>query len=309
MSNALHIRTNVLIYPQLPDEILVEGHRLPVAGRSAVTAAVRGKEHRTMSIHTPHFELSPSRTSAPERRAGFGLKLAAIIGIGASALTGCASQSVEPAPAPSATASEATPQPSETNATPEQAITTDAFEISGELPPEEAITTLVNDRLSAWTMAGATQETVDGYLDDGGSSEFTKTVAASNALPITDALFVSGWQSNDSLAHYVSFEQQTNAGVLEMWILTGQSGLPQDREPYKRGISVDSVTVSNADETTVTAKVDATEHDNADKNTVGVGERISQDVAIDGNKIAGNITLKKIDDTWKIAAIEWSSRQ
>lgn len=264
-----------------------------------------------MNTRALHSELTSTPGRAPERRAGLTLTLAALVGIGAAALTGCASQTTELTAPPTATASETgTPSPDASSA-PERELTAEAWEIPGTLTPEEAATLLVDDRLSEWVMTGATQETIDGYLDAGGSSSYTRSIAETNATVIADALFVPGWRGDDALAHYVDFETEQNAANVEAWILTSGSGLPQDREPYERGILVNSTTVESVEGDTAHVIVAATEFDNADRNSVGVGERISRtpEQVIDGDMISGDITLRMVDGAWKVAAISWSARE
>lgn len=265
-----------------------------------------------MNTRAFHSELTPTPDRTPERRAGLTLTLATLVGIGAAALTGCASQTTELTAPPTATATETgTPTP-DASSTPERELIAEAWEIPGALTPEEAATLLVDDRLSEWVMTGATDNALDdsyNYAD--GLSAYTRSVAETNAAVIADALFVPDWRGDEVLAHYVDFETTQNAANVEAWILTSGSGLPQDREPYERGISVNSTTVESVEGDTAHVIVAATEFDNADRNSVGVGERISRtpEQVIDGDMISGDITLQKIDGAWKVAAISWSARE
>jgi hypothetical protein len=142
--------------------------------------------------------------------------------------------------------------------------TNETFKIPGRLSPEEAVTMLVNGRLGAWDYAGATQETVDGYLRTGGSSDYVKAVAEKNAAVVADALFIPGWQGVESMAHYAELAKESNATVLESRILTHTSGSPQDRETPRSRTSVDSTELTAITGNIVTLIVDATEHDSSD---------------------------------------------
>lgn len=239
-----------------------------------------------------------------ERRAGLPLKLAVLLSAGSAALSGCAAQGPELTPPPT-TVETVAPTP-EASAAPEQEITTEAFEIPGNLSPEDAVTVFVNQRLSAWFMAGATQETIDGYYAAGGSSDFMRSVAEDNAAVIADALFVPDWRGNDELAHYVDFEADKNATMLELWFLTRQSGKPIDREPFERTIDIDSIDSAVVDGDSVALSVSATERDNRDQNSV---REQTSETFMSPDPITGDITLQKVDDTWRVAAIDWSARQ
>ncbi len=237
-----------------------------------------------------------------------GLAVAAGAAFGVNALN--AAPKSEPTAAAPANPSDAAPSPSgeaspDATDNPEALpITTEAYEISGDLSPEQAVTTFVNDRLGPWSMAGATQETVDGYFASGGSSEYTRTVAAKNAEVIADAVLVPGWRSDEKLSQYVDFEQGSNAMILETWILTKESGLPQDKEPYTRRIAVDSVRVVSSDGNSAEIDVDATERDNSNTNR---GSQLLEGRFTNNNKVAGRVSIEKVDDTWKIEAISWRS--
>ena len=141
-----------------------------------------------MNTRAPHPELISERTRLPERRAGLSLKLAAIVGIGSAALVGCASQAPDLVPPPSTTTSESSAPTPEASATPEQEITVEALEIPANLSPEEAATVLVEDRLSTWYMAGATQDTATDYYNDRGSFSYIERIAGANAQIFADAL-------------------------------------------------------------------------------------------------------------------------
>jgi hypothetical protein len=259
--------------------------------------------------------------ASPKRRRGLVIGLgvgAAGLAVAAGAVFGVNSLNAAPKSDPTAGApanpSDTAPSPSG-EASPDAAtnrealpITTEAYEISGDLSPEQAVTTFVNDRLSPWSMAGATEETVSGYVSAGGSSDYIRAVAAKNADVIADALFMPGWKFDDKLRDYVAFEQQNNAGALEMWVLTSGSALPQDREPYTRSVTVDDVAVKSAEGNSAVLSVDVTEHDNADQNTVD--ERITRTAAqvIEGKKSTGTIAIQKFESTWRVSAIEWKPR-
>ncbi|MEV7769908.1 hypothetical protein [Microbacterium sp. NPDC086615] len=258
--------------------------------------------------------------SSPKRRRGLVVGLgagAAGLAVAAGAVFGVNALNTAPKSEPTAAApanpSDTAPSPNgeaspDAAANPEALpITTEAYEISGELSPEQAVTTFVNDRLSPWSMAGATQETIEGHATNL-SDEYTKAIAAENAKVIADALFVPGWQSNEKLRNYVAFEQRNNAGALEMWYLTSESGLPQDREPYTRSVTVEDVTVISDEGDSAVLSVDVAEHDNADKNTVD--ERITRTAAqvIEGKKSTGTIAIQKVENTWRVSDIEWTAR-
>lgn len=256
---------------------------------------------------------------SPKSRRGLVLGLgagAAGLAVAAGAVFGVNALNAAPKPEPTAAApanpSDTAPS-SNGEASPDAAanpealpVTTEAYEISGDLSPEQAVRTFVNDRLSPWSMAGATQETVDGYFASGGSSEYTKTVAAKNAEIIADAVLVPGWRSDEKLSQYVDFEQGSNAMILETWILTKESGLPQDKEPYIHDIEVDSVRLISSDEDSAEVDVTATERDNSDLNR---GSQLLEGRFTNGNKIAGRVSIEKVENTWKAGAISWRARE
>lgn len=262
-----------------------------------------------MNTRASHPELISERTRLPERRVGLSLKLAAIVGIGSAALVGCASQAPDLVPPPSTTTSESSGSTPEASATPEQELTVEALEIPATLSPEAAVTILVEERLSTWAMVGASEATLDAYLQSSSVHGFFDALSEANAPQIADALFIPGWKDDESLARYVDWSTEKNARSVEAWVLTSGSGLPQDIEPYERSINLDSVTVVGEQDGTTRVTVEATEHDNADRNSVGPGERIEQSTPLDGNRIIGDITLQQIDGAWKIAAIAWSARE
>lgn len=237
--------------------------------------------------------------------AGLALAAGALIGVNAAGQA----PNTEPTAAAPADPSETPTDVEPTPASPEAGteVSAQAYEISGDLSAADAVMVFVNDRLSAWTMAGATQETVDDYLASGGRTSYFDEVAGENSLVIANALFVPGWRDDDALAHYVDWETAGNANSLKLWTLTRESGLPQDREPYVRSVAVNSVQVVSNEPDTARFAVIATEHDNADQNSVGVGERISQPEPLDGHSVTGDITLQRVDGTWKVAAISWAA--
>lgn len=261
-----------------------------------------------MNNRAIHSELIHDGATAPERRAGLGLKLAALVGIGSAALAGCASQTAELAPPPSSTASESPAPTPEATAMPEQELTVEAMEIPATLSPEEAATILVEDRLSNWYMAGATKDIAAGYYSEGGSFSYVERIASANSRIFAEALFVPDWRSNEQLSDYVDWKREQNASALELWIKTSDSGYPQDREAYERSATFDSVTFNDLESGVAYLKVDATEHDNADRNRAG--EELAPNIdPIDGNRISGDIELRQIDGTWKIASIAWTARE
>lgn len=244
------------------------------------------------------------------------LTAVSVFGIG-KALDNGGESNLPPEDEPVATApvnpsDEATPSAAETSApqpggVEDEPVTTSAFEVSGELTPEKAAEVIVGDRISKWTMAGANQDTINKYFAASKPSDATDKIAADNKSIIADALFIPTWNdgNHEQLADYVDFETNNNSAVLQAWVLTKEGGFPQDHEPYVRTLAVDSVSVESEQEDSAIINVAATEKDNSDQNR---GEELLNGKFSNNNRIAGKITIQKINQTWKIAAIEWTSR-
>jgi hypothetical protein len=144
---------------------------------------------------------------------------------------------------------EATPTLS---AAPEQQLTVQSIEIPANLSPEQLGVTLIQDRLSQWEMAGATDANTTAWLQAPSADAFTLDLAQQNADVFSQALLVEGWQSDPSLISFSAAEQKFNAHILDNFWKTNhvtasdKADFPMDFAPYKRSISVAAADVTGS---------------------------------------------------------------
>ncbi len=238
--------------------------------------------------------------------AGAVLAAGAIIGI-KTAAGGSNNTSPEKDPKQTTQTPEATPTPT---ATPEQQLTVQSIEIPANLSPEQLGVALIQDRLSLWEMAGATDANTTAWDQSPNLDAFTLDLAQQNADKFSQALLVEGWQSNPSLVSFSAAEQKFNAHILDNFWKTNhitadqKATFPMDFAPYKRSVSVNpaEVTVVSQQGDTITLSVLATEHENRDRNRIGT--TLSKDNPdIEGNRFKATVTLKNVNGVEKIAAI------
>lgn len=237
--------------------------------------------------------------------AGAVLAAGAIMGI--KAADGSNNASPEKDPKQTTQTPEATPSPS---ATPEQQLTAQSIEIPASLTPEQIGVAVIQDRLSLWEMAGATDSNTTAWLHAPSADAFTLDLGQQNADKFAQALFIDGWQADASLTKFVTAEKMSNVGSVENFFKTNhitadqKATFPMDFEAYKRSVSVDpgDVTVLSQQTDTITLSILATEHDNADRNRLSSSLKGNKQ-DIEGNRFKATVTLKNVNGVEKIAAI------
>jgi hypothetical protein len=239
--------------------------------------------------------------------AGAAVIAGSVIGIKAA---GDAPKNTAPAPDPKATSQtpEATPTPS---STPEQPLTVQSLEIPANLTPEQLGVTLIQDRLSQWEMAGATDANTTAWHQAPNLDAFVLDLGQQNADKFSQALFVDGWQTDSSLASFSAAEQKSNAHTVENFFKTNhvtaseKAEFPMDFKPYNRSISVAPADVKFVSQSPgeITLSILATEHDNKDRNRIGTTLSNDNQAQIEGNRFRANVTLKNVNGIEKIAAI------
>ena len=201
-----------------------------------------------------------------------------------------------PGPDPKATSQtpEATPTPKA------EVLTVASLEVPAGATQEQLGITIMQDRLSAWEMAGTTPENQRGYYTSGGSVEFINSLADKNGDLFADALLVPNWRDNASLATWVANEKKINANDLESWFITYNSGIAGDVEVFNAYTTVDStVTVPQ----TGMLNTVGTEHNNADKNRIG-SKYDPQELSRNGQKFNFQYSLQTIDGKAKISSLQ-----
>ncbi len=84
-----------------------------------------------------------------------------------------------------------------------------------------------------------------------------------------------------------------------MW--TGSNSNPNDLEPYTQSTEYNSISITQADESTIAVELAWVRHDNADMNTVGEAglksvEGITGDIKITFTLVEGNWKISNAED-------------
>ncbi|WP_437770483.1 hypothetical protein [Arthrobacter sp. KNU40] len=231
--------------------------------------------------------------------AGIALAVGAFVGI-KGATDG--SHNAAPGSDPKATGqlNETSPSPS---ALQEHNYTVQELLIPATLSGEDAAKMLFEQRFSTWYAAGASDKLSSDWLKAGGGGAMPKSMAAASGPTFADAVMVPDWRNRPSLVRIEQREEAVNADALETWLMTYKSHDAQDKEPYKRSLTVEKADVVSSTDSSIILTVYATEHENADKNRA-----IQIDpnhTSIEGNKLVGHVQLNKVDGSWKLADLKW----
>lgn len=190
----------------------------------------------------------------------------------------------------------------------EQELTIKSLELSGSLTPEQLSKTFIQDRLTAWNMAGSTESNLNKFYELGAPVSFPKEIAAKNSKTFKDALFVSDWQNSANLTKWGNSFEQVETGALTLNYITDykNSSNVKDKERYQQGINIESTTVISQSADTVTVQSLATQFDNASRNSVA--DRQGSAASINGDKIAVTVTFKFVNNTWRVSEMDIASR-
>ncbi|MGO4858944.1 hypothetical protein [Arthrobacter sp. 2MCAF14] len=195
---------------------------------------------------------------------------------------------------------ETSPSPS---ALQEHTYTVQELLIPATLSGQDAAKMLFEQRFSAWYAAGASDKlNSDWHKSAANGADALKPITASTAKTFADALFVSDWQNRLSLVRLEQREEAVNSNALETWLMTYKSHDGQDKEPYKRSLTVEKVDIVSSSDASTILTVYMTEHENADKNRA-----IQIDpnhTSIEGNKLVWQVQLDKVDGSWKLADLK-----
>lgn len=203
--------------------------------------------------------------------------------------------------------------PTNTPSTGEKEISPASIEIPAGLSPEQLGVTLIQDRLSQWEMAGATDANTDTWSNKQGSDAkdaYTLELADKNATTFADSLFIDNWESEPSLKQFKKIEHDINLQSVEYFFKTNhttasqKAEFPTDFEAYKRTVTVDpaDVTVVSQDADSITLAIIATEHDNKDRNRVGNELSNGNPAQVEGEKYKATVTLKNVNGVEKVAS-------
>lgn len=282
----------------------------------------RVSEHPTPN--TGELNRIPTLPSAPETAASLALaveedkpwfkKTATQIGAGALVVAaGVATtvglmlpkgESVVTTPEASGTPTASAPvTPGETVASTPEVLTVQSLEIPATLTPEQVGTTLIQDRLSAWHMAGANDETHKEWLAYNPSgktvsevnAEFTNQKAAGYGAIFAEALFIPDYQADAQLNAIATALEGINSSNLESYFITHS-----EANVYTSSRTVESTTFISQTADSLTLKINGTEHNNAAQNRIGT-KYDPNEIEVNGSRSVITVTLKLIDGTYKIA--------
>jgi len=166
---------------------------------------------------------------------------------------------------------------------PEVLPTVESLEVDASLisNPEELVKTLEEKRMTEWFNAGSTPENAKKWMgaeDLNARNEFIDKIASEYDQLFIKALFVEDWQSTPSLVKYIDRVKSIHKNTIKMYYMTSFPDVnPDDKEPYKRGVTVNEVhphnRLANGTILETNGKIIITtlqrDYDNADKSRVG----------------------------------------
>ncbi|TQO19694.1 hypothetical protein FB472_1267 [Rhodoglobus vestalii] len=195
-----------------------------------------------------------------------------------------------------------TPEATPTNTA--EVLTVQLLEIPATLTPEQVGTTLIQDRLSAWYMTGANDQTYEerlAYNPSGKTisevtSDFVDQKAAGYGVIFAEALFIPDYQADEKLNAQATGWQKQNATGLAHYLSTHS-----EANVYTSSMTVESTAIISQTEDSLALKINGTEYNNAAQNSTGTSDPGAVD--INGNRFEVAVTLQLIDGTYKIAQI------
>ncbi|MCU1580021.1 MAG: hypothetical protein JWP19_2225 [Rhodoglobus sp.] len=256
---------------------------------------------RSVGMSAPTLE--PDKAPDKKSRRGLYVAIGSIAGlaIAGGAVFGGIAASQVPASQPTAEApADPTAVPSAEATNSAELLTPEDLVLPESLTPEQLGTAFVQDRLSTWEMAGAIPENENKWVT---SDTFLDETSNKNGDLIADAIMVPNWRDIPALATWVAGEKQSNAGSIDNFFKTFDSGQSADVEPYNRGITAGATSVVSQDNTTLVIATEGTEFTNSDKNRIGTTLAGPNTASINGNKILVTTTFVVLNGTWRISAV------
>lgn len=155
--------------------------------------------------------------------------------------------------------------------TPEVAAPVDSFEIPAGLSSEDYSKATIGN-ISKSLMTGTSEKLQKDWLSASGA-EARKAVlrnqAEVSAEKICNDMFVSDWQSKESLPRFKEKLVELIYIDLDHWAITYNSDYPDDHEPWSRSFSYDTQTEVGKTNDGRTIDITGIEHNNATKNRLG----------------------------------------
>lgn len=206
---------------------------------------------------------------------------------------------------PSAAPPTATSSPSPTA----EALTVENLEIDAALisDPETLAKTFYGERATAWLNAGGTPENAKaGWAQKTMSMpDYAAQVAAEYDKTFIDALLVPGWESNPTVARWVSIRTAAHKDTLFKHFITSLPDMnPLDLVPYTRGVEVLKLKGSDKNQDgAFDLSVTERDFDNADQNRVGDGNNLSAGDAVAGNTVKSVVTFDIVGGKLKLSSL------
>lgn len=184
------------------------------------------------------------------------------------------------------------------------------IEISATTAPEE-LGNAFDSRFNSWMMAGTENPDLQNdmlkAIAEGnvtGYGEYLQPLSEKNATEYADALFVDGWQDNPDLKKWVDLFTKNNAASVETWAQTKDSGISDDKEPFKYWTTIESTTVTSSSADSISISSEMTEHANINENrSLELDPNL---INIDGNELTLEATFVPAGDSLKISAFNIS---
>lgn len=155
-----------------------------------------------------------------------------------------------------------------------EVITVESETLPTGLSNEQLADYVVTESLTRWANAGQTQETFDAYITflsngEGTIGDFTNREAAKYGIIYGQALFGPDYLSNDNARTVVDALVIRNSTVLGNWLMTFNSGNPDDEKPFNFSTKSESVVIDAEDDTSFTASAVELVENNAASNRIG----------------------------------------
>ncbi len=161
----------------------------------------------------------------------------------------------------------------------------------------DALVRAWNAEHNEWLMANATPETQKKYDATVTLVDYVEKVNEPSNEAYSKALFVDDWEERPQLADFVNENVRIHNATTLLNILSTNSTVPEDLEPYKQGEDITSTNIISQSPEKIVVHYEYVHWDNSDKNATN--QRVTKPV--NGATGQRTITWTNSNGIWKIS--------